>query len=148
MQQSAVPNERNHPVSTTTDQASELLKGRLAEINSERGQIEKALDALSSNGSSARRPGRPKGSTKRRRTRKGGPTRADQAVELVRSQPGIKASGIAKAMRIKPNYLYRVLDGLVKEKRLKKVGLTYELGSKETDSKANTKTSTKAKAKA
>lgn len=58
-----------------------------------------------------RRPGRPRG-------RRGGNTRAAQALELVRNQPGITIPEIASAMKIEPNYLYRVMpkltsDGLV-----------------------------------
>ena len=81
-----------------------------------------------------RRPGRPKGSTSkksttakkgtRRRKRRGG-TRADQAVKLIQQNPGITASEIAKSMKIKPNYLYRVLSDLEKQKRVKKKGRTY-----------------------
>jgi predicted ArsR family transcriptional regulator len=83
-----------------------------------------------------RRRGRPKGSGKatgakkgkrkagtRRRKRSG--TRADQAVKLVQSKPGISASEIAKQMKIKPNYLYRVLGELEKEGRVKKKGRSY-----------------------
>jgi hypothetical protein len=58
-----------------------------------------------------RGPGRPRG-------RRGGNTRSAQALELVRSQPGITIPEIATAMKIEPNYLYRVMpkltsDGLV-----------------------------------
>ena len=35
------------------------------------------------------------------------------------------ASEIAKSMKIKPNYLYRVLSDLEKQKRVKKKGRTY-----------------------
>jgi|SRR5579875_1975080 len=60
---------------------------------------------------SRRRPGRPRG-------RRGGNTRAAQALELVRNKPGITIPEIATAMKIEPNYLYRVMpkltsDGLV-----------------------------------
>jgi DNA invertase Pin-like site-specific DNA recombinase len=120
----------------TIDQATELLKARLADLDSEREQIEKALGALSSNGTLTRRRGRPKGSkSKGRRSRKGG-TRAAEAVELIRKSPGIRASEIAKAMKIKPNYLYRVLSDLEKQKLVKKKGLTYEPGSKASKAEA------------
>ena len=61
---------------------------------------------------------------KRRRRRRGG-TRADQAVDLIEQNPGITASEIAKTMKIKPNYLYRVLGDLEKEGRVKKKGREY-----------------------
>ena len=60
----------------------------------------------------------------KRRKRRGG-TRADQAVKLIESQPGISASDVAKTMKIKPNYLYRVLGDLEKEGRVKKDGRQY-----------------------
>ena len=60
----------------------------------------------------------------RRRKRRGG-TRADQAVNLITNEPGISASDVAKQMKIKPNYLYRVLGDLEKEGRVKKDGRQY-----------------------
>jgi uncharacterized small protein (DUF1192 family) len=56
----------------------------------------------------ARRGGRPRG-------RRGGNTRANQALELVRSRPGITIPEIAKELGIEPNYLYRVMPKLVGE---------------------------------
>src|SRR5262245_53844537 len=95
------------------DEARDLLKGRLAELDEERKRLERALSELGGkiSGRPGRRPGRPRGSSPKkaaapRRRRKG--TRADQAVTLVESSPGISASDIAKTMKIKPNYLYRV----------------------------------------
>ncbi len=64
------------------------------------------------------------GAPRRRRKRRGG-TRADQAVKLIEGQPGISASDVAKTMKIKPNYLYRVLGDLEKEGRVKKKGRQY-----------------------
>jgi hypothetical protein len=55
-----------------------------------------------------RRPGRPRG-------RRGGNTRANQALELVRQQPGITIPQIAESLKIEPNYLYRVMPKLVGE---------------------------------
>ena len=46
-------------------------------------------------------------------------------MQLVENNPGITASEIAKKMKIKPNYLYRVLGDLEKEGRVKKKGRTY-----------------------
>jgi DNA invertase Pin-like site-specific DNA recombinase len=125
------------------NEARGLVTKRLAELDDERKRLERALAELG--GKAARkagrrpgrpkgRPGRPKGSTSkksttakkatRRRKRRGG-TRADQAVKLVQENPGITASEIAKSMKIKPNYLYRVLSDLEKQKRIKKKGRTY-----------------------
>ncbi|HVW46562.1 MAG TPA: hypothetical protein VHA76_05885 [Solirubrobacterales bacterium] len=117
------------------DEARELVERRLADLDEERRRLERALAELG--GKVAKRPGRPRGSSstsgaapkasgapKKRRRRRGG-TRADQAVELITSQPGISASDVAKTMKIKPNYLYRVLGDLEKEGRVKKDGRQY-----------------------
>jgi predicted HTH transcriptional regulator len=125
------------PSTNALDEARDLVKKRLAELDDERRRLERALAELGGKATS-RRPGRPKGSsskgspskaaapksTRRRRRRRGG-TRADQAVELIKQNPGITASDIAKTMKIKPNYLYRVLSDLEKQKKVKKKGRTY-----------------------
>ena len=46
-------------------------------------------------------------------------------MKLIEDNPGISASDIAKPMKIKPNYLYRVLGDLEKEGRVKKKGRKY-----------------------
>jgi hypothetical protein len=117
------------------DEARDLVKKRLAELDDERKRLERALSELggkvTSRGRGPGRPrgtgrkavGRPAGGRKKRRRRSG--TRADQAVSLVAGSPGISASEIAKTMKIKPNYLYRVLGDLEKEGRVKKKGRKY-----------------------
>ncbi len=126
-------------ITNALDEARELVKKRLAELDDERRRLERALAELGGKATgTGRRPGRPKGSTakasapsapkktrRRRRRRRSGGTRADQAVELIKQNPGITASEIAKSMKIKPNYLYRVLSDLEKQKRVKKKGRTY-----------------------
>jgi sugar-specific transcriptional regulator TrmB len=124
------------------DEARDLVQKRLADLDDERRRLERALAELG--GKSTRRsPGRPRGSKstaatpapstsssakaaspRKRRKRRGG-TRADQAVNLITSKPGISASDVAKTMKIKPNYLYRVLGDLEKEGRVKKDGRQY-----------------------
>jgi transposase-like protein len=136
--------------SNVLDEALDLVKKRLAELDEERKRLERALAELG--GTITRRPGRPPGSGKRgpgrprkaatatasattttaaprrRRRRRRGGTRADQAVALVEQNPGISASEIAKQMKIKPNYLYRVLGELEKEGRVSKKGREYHPG--------------------
>ena len=58
----------------------------------------------------------------RRRASGGGQTRAGQALELVKGQPGITIPELAAKMGIKQNYLYRVLPGLEKDGHIKKDG--------------------------
>ena len=121
------------PTNNVLDEARQLVERRLADLDEERKRLERALAELG--GKATRRgPGRPRGSSskatagtrgpRKRRKRRGG-TRADQAVKLIEEQPGISASDVAKTMKIKPNYLYRVLSDLEKEGRVKKDGRQY-----------------------
>jgi len=106
------------------DQARSLIEQRLRELDEERKQLERTLADLTHGKVGRRRPGRPRGSRTRRRGRRGG-TRADQAVKIVSENPGITPSEIAKQMRIKPNYVYRVMGELQKDKRVRKRGRGY-----------------------
>jgi hypothetical protein len=129
MERKLMPPTTNH-----LDVAREALERTVRELEDQLKQAEQALAALG--GKATRRgPGRPRGSAKkstgstggaprRRRKRRGG-TRADQAVKLIEENPGIGASDVAKQMKIKPNYLYRVLADLEKEGRVKKNGRQY-----------------------
>jgi sugar-specific transcriptional regulator TrmB len=123
------------PPANFFDEARDALERSVQELRDQLRQAEEALEKLG--GKATRRgPGRPKGSgrkatttgataaPRRRRKRRGG-TRADQAVKLIEQQPGISASDVAKAMKIKPNYLYRVLSDLEKEGRVRKDGRKY-----------------------
>ena len=132
------------PPANVFDEAREALERSVRELREQLSQAEEALGKLGGSattrrgpgrrGPGRRGPGRPKGSTnkssggtaapRKRRKRRGG-TRADQAVNLIESQPGISASDVAKTMKIKPNYLYRVLGDLQKEGKVKKSGRSY-----------------------
>ena len=114
---------------------------RLSELKQEVAKLEAARAALVGG---RRGPGRPRGSTatrtatatrrtrrastgngrrtRRSRGRRGGGTRANQALELVRQSPGITIPQIAKQMGIEPNYLYRVLPRLQQEGQIKRDG--------------------------
>lgn len=116
-------------MTNVVDEVRETLETRRSELNDELKTIDKMLAA--SNGKPKRR-GRPKAlpapsaAAPRRRRKKRGGTRGDQAVKLVEENPdGISAADMAKAMKIKPNYLYRVLGDLEKEGRVRKDGRTY-----------------------
>lgn len=128
------------------DSTVKEIERRLAELRQEVQRLEGALTAL---GGGRRGPGRPRGTTTRRtrsattrsaaagsstptkrrrrragapRGRRGGNTRANQALELVRSKPGVTIPDLAKEMGIEPNYLYRVLPKLVEEKKVRREG--------------------------
>jgi hypothetical protein len=66
----------------------------------------------SAGGGGAGRRGRPRGSG----------TRSKQALELVRTRPGISIPEMAEAMGIQQNYLYRVLPALQKDGLVRKEG--------------------------
>jgi hypothetical protein len=120
------------------DKAVKDIDGRLEELKLEVQKLEAARAALmgerrgpgrprasASNGSTAtpqrtraaatRRPGRPRG-------RRGGNTRANQALQLVSDKPGITIPEIAAQLKIEPNYLYRVMPKLVEDGSVKREG--------------------------
>ena len=66
----------------------------------------------SGGGGGAGRVGRPRGSG----------TRGNQALDLVKQQPGITIPEMAERMGIQQNYLYRVLPGLAQEGLVEKRG--------------------------
>jgi predicted HTH transcriptional regulator len=117
----------------TVDQAAKLLRDRISELDSERAKLERALASLTDGREGKRGPGRPRGSSsvssengsrKRRRSRKGG-TRAEHAMKVIAENPGISASEIAKTLRMKPNYMYRVLHELQADGKVRKEGRAY-----------------------
>jgi predicted Rossmann fold nucleotide-binding protein DprA/Smf involved in DNA uptake len=117
--------------SNTVEEAAKLLRDRIRELDGERAQLERALAQLTAGRGGRRGPGRPRGSSagtrtapRRRRRRRGG-TRAEQAVKLIGANPGRTASELATEMKIKPNYLYRVLAELEEEGRVRKDGRAY-----------------------
>jgi Winged helix-turn-helix DNA-binding len=117
------------------DSTVKEIDDRLRELKEEVSKLEAARSALVG---TRRRPGRPRAAraaaattTTRRRTgrrpgrprgRSRGGTRANQALELVRSQPGITIPQIAEKMGIEPNYLYRVMPRLLTDGQVKRDG--------------------------
>ena len=119
--------------SDTADKVAALLRDRLAELSAEHGRLERALASLTDDRASRRGPPKrrsrrtaaakasgssPKGA--RRRS-----SRADQALELILAKPGTSASEVARKLKVKPNYIYRVLSGLEKDGRIRKDGRAY-----------------------
>jgi CRP-like cAMP-binding protein len=83
-----------------------------------------AAPASSGGSSSARRPLPKRSSPRTRRAGRprGSGTRGNQALEIVRGQPGITIPEIAEKMGIQQNYLYRVLPGLAQDGLVEKKG--------------------------
>jgi len=120
-------------VPAKTDAIRKLVEERLAELDREREELQEALDEMVGRRRSGRATGSGDGSGKTaresaprpgRRRRKGG-TRAEHAEKAVADNPGIKASEVAEQLKIKPNYVYRVMAELVKEGRVIKKGTGY-----------------------
>jgi CRP-like cAMP-binding protein len=77
--------------------------------------------SASSRSSSSSSTGTGTGTGRRGRPRGSG-TRSKQALELVRTRPGISIPEIAEAIGIQQNYLYRVLPSLQKDGLVRKEG--------------------------
>jgi hypothetical protein len=117
------------------DTAVQSIDSRLRELKDEVSKLEAARAALVGNRRGRGRPARATttrarrtrtrttaAKTRRTRGRRGGSTRANQALELVRNRPGITIPQIATALKIEPNYLYRVMPRLVADGQVKREG--------------------------
>jgi hypothetical protein len=122
------------PTGTSTlDKARSLIEDRLKELDDERKRLEQALANLVGHGRGRGRGSRrssgttasPLGPGGRPRRRRRGGTRAEHAMKAVQEQPGITASEIAKKLKIKPNYVYRVMADLTKDGKVVKKGRGY-----------------------
>ena len=109
----------------------EKLK-ELRPLHEEYLELERVKQALDSVDKPRRGPGRPRGSTgaapsgaRRRRRRRSGGTRADQALQAVRQNPGVTVTELAGQLGVQPNYLYRVMNGLQDDGAVKKQGKGY-----------------------
>jgi hypothetical protein len=85
------------------------------------GGTRRARGSSGGGGTTRRRGAGGDGSGRRGRPRGSG-TRSKQALELVRTRPGISIPEMAEAMGIQQNYLYRVLPGLQKDGLVRKEG--------------------------
>jgi hypothetical protein len=106
------------------DEKRKEIDARLRELRplvDEYNRLEKAAAALSGVGGAQRAAAAPRrrnsgsGGGNRRGRPRGSGNRAKQALELVRTRPGITISEMASAMKIQPNYLYRVMPTLESE---------------------------------
>ena len=112
-------------VSSTVDQARTLLERR------PRAQRRAQTGGVRPRGPRPQSPSR-SGKARQRATatrRRRGSTRADQAVRIIKQNPGITVSELGRKMKLNhPNYLYRVLPDLQKEGRIKRKGQGYHPG--------------------
>jgi hypothetical protein len=70
---------------------------------------------------------KPSGGTGKRGRPKGSGNRAQEALALIQSRPGITIPEMAEAMGIKQNYLYRVVPDLQKQGKVTKSGKGWHL---------------------
>jgi hypothetical protein len=106
------------------DEKRKEIDARLRELRpmvDEYNRLERAAAALSGVGGAGRATTTPRrrrsaggggGAGRRRGRPRGSGNRAKQALELVRTRPGITIKEMATAMQIQPNYLYRVMPTL------------------------------------
>jgi ribosomal protein S25 len=109
------------------------LEKRLRELEpliTEHAQVRKALDALEEAGKRAAgtagnaakrsRAVKATGAVRGRGRPRGTGSRAQEVLAHVHKQPGVTIAELAKRMKIKPNYLYRILPQLEKDGKLHK----------------------------
>lgn len=111
-------------------QAMDARLKELKPLHEEYLKLERAKAALEGLDAPAKRgPGRPRGSGSgngRRRRRRQGGTRAQQALEVVRQQPGVSVRELSEKLGVKhPNYMYRVMNELEGDGAVKKEGRGY-----------------------
>jgi DNA-binding MarR family transcriptional regulator len=125
------------------------IEDQLRVLKDEASRLEAARAALTggtrrrgraASNRAARTPARPTGRGNGRapspRRRRGGNTRANQALELVRGKPGITIPEIAKAIKIEPNYLYRVLPRLASDGQVTRDGQGWHPASSSNSTRA------------
>ena len=114
------------------------LEKRLHELEplvKEHAQVREALHALGSAGTRAEqavanavkraRPATPGTPARGRGRPRGTGGRAQEALKHVHEHPGITIAEMAARMKIKANYLYRVLPHLERDEKIKKEGKGY-----------------------
>ncbi|HEX6699049.1 MAG TPA: hypothetical protein VF080_19735 [Solirubrobacteraceae bacterium] len=118
------------------DEKKREIEARMKELRplvDEFHRLEAAAAALDGVGAGASAPARrarrqaapsaaPSAGPRRRGRPRGSGTRSKQALELVRTRPGITIPEIAEEMGIQQNYLYRVLPALQKDGLVRKEG--------------------------
>jgi hypothetical protein len=118
-------------------QAMDARLKELRPLHEEYLKLERAKEALEGVESPGRRgPGRPRGSSRasagngrRRRRRRQGGTRAQQALDVVRQQPGVSVRELSERLGVKhPNYMYRVMNELEGDGAVRKEGRGYVAG--------------------
>ncbi|EHN10548.1 hypothetical protein PAI11_25960 [Patulibacter medicamentivorans] len=107
------------------------IKVRLEELApavAEHERLQRALDALDGldrPGAATRAPRAAAGGTRRAGRPRGSGERSRQALELIRKEPGLGATEIARQIGVHPNYAYRILPGLEEQGLVEKRDRTW-----------------------
>ena len=105
---------------------ADFLEEKKREIDKRLKELRPLVDEFHRLEAAARRTRRARKATSARSAPRGRPrgsgARSKQALELVRSRPGITIPEMAQAIGIQQNYLYRVLPALQKDGLVRKEG--------------------------
>ena len=124
------------------DAARQLISSRLADLDAEAKQLERALAGLGEGSARKRRPGRPrksapvaaapskrKPSRRKRQSSKRAPRgqRREQLLAAIKANPGTRPSELAKEMGIRPTQVHALIAKARAEKLIVKSGRGYAL---------------------
>jgi hypothetical protein len=132
-------------VPTTIENARHLIQSRLADLDAEAKQLERALANLGEGSRpQRRRPGRPRKrvavatstppkpkrrTLRKRKSAKRAPRgqRREQLLAAIKADPGARPSDLAKAIGIKPTQVHALIAKARADKRIVKRGKGYAL---------------------
>src|ERR687898_2638274 len=103
-------------------QARDLLRGRLAELQAEVKQVERALQSLN-----GQRRGRARGTRTRRRSRVGRGERQQQFLAAVKENPSMPTRQLAEKIGISPNRAYGLARQLRPQKMIRRQGKGFKV---------------------
>lgn len=129
----ATGNKKDQDSPTLVAEFMEKAKARMKELEPavrEHQELTEFLNARQPNGnSSSTRTTRRRGGR-----RKGGGKRAEEFMNIVRENPGITVSEVARKMGIQPNYLYRINSDLKKDGKITDEGRGVKVVAESTSS--------------
>lgn len=112
--------------------AQNLIRSAISAIDAEVQSLSAALDSLNG-GAPLKRKGRPSGKRSAARKARKGTKRAVkgapslEVIAAIDKKPGITGARLAKELGIPASQVYEICGTLVKEKTIRKRGVTYEM---------------------
>ena len=118
---------------SVTGDVRKQVKERLKELEplvAEYQRLQQVVEILDTDPAAVEQPGRGRATPRRSLARGASSRRAqgqrsDDALKLIREQPGITVAATAEALGIGTTYLYRLLPRLEREGKIRKVGRGY-----------------------